>query len=435
MTQDAERAAQGHSTGTGAAADANAAGMGAAADCTAGASGGVRPPKGACAADAAMPAADTAAPAAEPRVVVVKVGTSTLTDETGRIDTAYLDAFARQIAQLRRRGIKPLVVTSASIACGLEALGIAERPTDTPSLQAAASVGTIELSRLYAEAFGRVGVLASSVLLTRNDTKHRASYIHARDTLLRLLEWNVVPVINENDTVSVEQIRFGDNDTLAALVACLVSADACVIFSDIEGLYDKNPATHPDAKLIAEVHAIGPDIMAMAEGPGTKRGSGGMITKIRAARVLLVAGIPLTICHGRRPNALVDIADGKQVGTRFANEVAPHEITPKKLWIALGDTARGSIAVDAGARTALVQKGSSLLPVGVVEIGGDFDEGDVVDIVDESGHLFARGRVGASSDEARLAAGRTQPELAGNRLLAHLADRPLVHRDELVVFE
>lgn len=380
--------------------------------------------------------AQTAAASAMPeRVFVVKVGTSTLTDESGRIDIAYLDEFARQLAALRARGIKPIVVTSASIACGMEALGISERPTDTPSLQAAASVGTIELSKLYAEAFARQDILASSVLLTRNDTKHRSSYIHARDTLLQLLKWNVVPIINENDTVSVEQIRFGDNDTLAALVACLVGADACVIFSDIQGLYDKNPAVHADAQLIPRVTAIGPDIMAMAEGPGTKRGSGGMITKIRAARVLLVAGIPLTICHGHRPNALVDVADGMPVGTLFQGTHTPHEITPRKLWIALGDTARGSIAVDAGARNALVERGSSLLPVGVVEVGGSFDEGDVVDIVDESGHLFARGRVEASSDEARLAAGRSQHELAGNRLLAHLADRPLVHRDELIVFE
>lgn len=369
------------------------------------------------------------------RVMVVKVGTSTLTDATGRIDTAYLDGFAAQLAALRQRGIRPIVVTSGSIACGLEALGISERPSDTPTLQAAASVGTIELSRLYAQAFAQVGVLASSILLTRNDTKHRVSYLHARDTLLRLLELDVVPVINENDTVSVEQIRFGDNDTLSALVACLVKADEAVIFSDIEGLYDKNPATHPDARLIEHVDAIGPDIMAMAEGPGTKRGSGGMITKIRAARVLMTAGIPLTICDGHAPQALVRIADGQQVGTRFSNASTPHEITPKKLWIALGDTASGSIAVDDGARRALVAQGGSLLLVGAVEIGGDFDAGDIVDIVDAHGHLFARGRVGASSDEARLACGRSQRELAGNRLLAHLADRPLVHRDELIVFE
>lgn len=372
---------------------------------------------------------------ASPRVLVVKVGTSTLTDASGRVDTAYLQGFASQLASLRAQGIKPIVVTSGSIACGLEALGMTERPMDTPSLQAAASVGTIELSRLYSEAFAKEGVLASSILLTRNDTKHRSSYLHARDTLQRLLELDVVPIINENDTVSVEQIRFGDNDTLCALVACLVKADEAVIFSDIDGLYDKNPSTHGDARLIPLVTAIGPDIMAMAEGPGTKRGSGGMITKIRAARVLLTAGIPLTICHGRRPDALTDIAAGKRVGTRFAHSAAPHEITPRKLWIALGDTARGSIVVDDGARRALVERGSSLLPVGAVEVGGDFEEGDVVDIVDAHGYLFARGRAGASGDEARLACGRTQRELQGNRLLAHLADRPLVHRDELIVFE
>jgi glutamate 5-kinase len=379
--------------------------------------------------------ADKAAAEHKQKILVVKVGTSTLTDAPGHIDTGYLDYFARQISEVRKNGIKPIVVTSASIACGMGVLGIEERPSATAALQAVASVGTIELSRLYAEAFARVGILTSSILLTRNDTKDRSSYIHARDTIRQLLAWDVVPIINENDTVSVEQVHFGDNDTLSALVACLIKADEAVIFSDIDGLFDKNPATHPDAQLIRRVESISPEIMAMAEGPGSKQGSGGMITKIRAARVLLAAGIPLTICHGRRKDALVDVVKGREVGTRFENQATPHEITPKKLWIALGDSARGSLVVDEGARAALVGKGSSLLAVGVVEIGGEFEEDDIVDIVDEHGHLFARGKVGASSDEARLACGHSQQDLAGNRLLAHLADRPLVHRDDLIVFE
>lgn len=371
----------------------------------------------------------------EPGILVVKVGTSTLTDAPGHVDTAYLQAFARQISAVRAFGIKPIVVTSASIACGMSVLGIKERPSATAALQAVASVGTIELSRLYAEAFAQVGILTSSILLTRNDTKDRSSYIHARDTIQQLLAWDVVPIINENDTVSVEQVHFGDNDTLSALVACLIKADETVIFSDIDGLFDKNPSTHDDARLIERVERISPEIMAMAEGPGSKQGSGGMITKIRAARVLLAAGIPLTICQGRRLDALVDIVQGKSVGTRFESQTMPHEITPKKLWIALGDTARGSLMVDSGARAALVNRGSSLLSVGVLEADGEFEEDDIVDIVDQQGHLFARGKVNASSDEVRLACGHSQRELASNRLLAHLADRALVHRDELIVFE
>ena len=367
--------------------------------------------------------------------LVVKVGTSTLTDVAGKVDRAYIERFADQICTARDEGWQVIVVTSASIASGLEALGIDERPKDTPTLQAAASVGQITLSRIYSEVFAARGVVTSSVLLTRNDTADRKSYLYARDTLLRLLELGVVPIINENDTVSVEQIRFGDNDTLSALVACLVKADEAVIFSDIDGLYDKNPATHADARLLRQVSAITPDVVRMAEGPGSKNASGGMITKIRAARVLLAAGIPLTICHGRADDVLVRHLHGEQVGTRFANDSLPHEITPKKLWIALGDAARGALMVDDGARRALVEGGRSLLAVGVAAVDGDFEADDVVDIVDRSGYLFARGKVGCSSDEAKLACGRSQAELNANRLLQGLANHPLVHRDDLVVFE
>jgi glutamate 5-kinase len=183
------------------------------------------------------------------------------------------------------------------------------------------------------------------------------------------------------------------------------------------------------------VKALTPDIVRMAEGPGSKNASGGMITKIRAARVLLAAGIPLTICHGRAQDVLVRHVHGEQVGTRFANDSVPHEITPKKLWIALGDAARGMLMVDDGARRALVKGGKSLLAVGVSMVDGDFEEGDVVDIVDATGYLFARGKVGCSSDEAKLACGRSQAELNANRLLQNLATRPLVHRDDLVIFE
>ncbi|MDO4891490.1 MAG: glutamate 5-kinase, partial [Coriobacteriaceae bacterium] len=180
---------------------------------------------------------------------------------------------------------------------------------------------------------------------------------------------------------------------------------------------------------------ITPDVVRMAEGPGSKNASGGMITKIRAARVLLAAGIPLTICHGRAQDVLVRHIHGEQVGTRFANDSIPHEITPKKLWIALGDAARGALMVDAGAKRALEKAGSSLLAVGVTAVDGDFEAGDVVDIVDGSGYLFARGKVGCSSDEAKLACGRSQAELNANRLLQNLASHPIVHRDDLVIFE
>lgn len=377
----------------------------------------------------------TGVEAGAPRRLVVKIGSSTLTTADGRPDYAYLGVLAEQVAAVRAAGWQPVIVSSGAIACGLEALGIEERPTDMPSLQAAASVGQGALSAAYAEAFGARGMLTSTVLLTRRDTADRTAYLHARDTLMRLLELGVVPVVNENDTVSVEQIRFGDNDTLGALVGCLIDADLLVILSDIDGLYDDNPRRNPDARLIERVERIDRSVMAVAGEAGTAVGSGGMITKIKAARVLMVAGIPMVICHGRRENVIVDVAAGEDVGTRFVAAEKPHEITPKKLWIALGDSARGSLVVDDGAKAALTCKGSSLLSVGVRAVEGRFDPGDIVDIKDGAGHLFARGKAAFSSDETALAIGRTRSQLQANRLLASLAERPLVHRDELVVFE
>ena len=371
----------------------------------------------------------------ESRRLVVKIGSSTLTTSESSIDYAYLAGLAEQIAAVRAAGWQPVIVTSAAIACGLEALGIAKRPSDMPSLQAAASVGQSVLSAAYANAFAAHGMTTSVVLLTRRDTANRTAYLHARDTLGRLLELGVVPVVNENDTVSVEQIRFGDNDTLAALVACLIDADLMVILSDIEGLYDANPRRDESARLIEVVERIDRDVMAVAGEAGSTVGSGGMITKIKAARVLMAAGIPMVICHGRRDDAIVDAAAGKSVGTLFVAREKAHEITPRKLWIALGDAARGAVIIDEGARSALVGRGSSLLCVGVTCVEGRFDADDIIDIKDEEGVVVARGKVAFSSDEAELARGRSREDLERNRLLAPLAERALVHRDELIVFE
>lgn len=369
------------------------------------------------------------------KVIVIKIGSSTLVNEQGKLDRAYFDGLAAQVHALRQMGWSPLIVSSAAIACGLEALGIEERPTDMPSLQAAASVGQNALMATYAEAFSRYDVLTSCVLITRHSTAQRNAYLHARDALERLIDFDVVPIINENDTVSVEQIRFGDNDTLAALVSCLVQADMCVIFSDIEGLYTANPTIDPTATLIPLVERITPELMASAGGATSKVGSGGMITKIRAARVLMLAGIPMVICHGRRQGSLIQLAHGESVGTYFVARNKAHDISPRKLWIALGDTAKGVLVVDDGARRALVDTGSSLLSVGITSVEGSFFRGDIVDIKDQEGHLFARGRVNAPSSEVSLARGRSQKEIRGNELLVNLGDKPAVHRDELVVFE
>jgi glutamate 5-kinase len=373
--------------------------------------------------------------ATQKRKLVVKIGSSTLVDRNGTVDRAFLNDVVDQLARLVGEGWAPIVVSSGAIACGLERLGIDQRPTDMPSLQAAASVGECALAAAYDEAFGAHGLTSSLVLLTRRDTADRTAYLHARDTLGRLMELGVVPIVNENDTVSVEQIRFGDNDTLAALVSCLIKADLTVILSDVDGFYDKNPSAHPTAKLIERIAFVDHDVMAAAGGSSTTVGSGGMVTKLRAARVLGAAGIPLVVCMGRRDDVIVDVAHGDNVGTIFDPSAHPHEITPYKLWIALGDSARGTLVVDDGAKTALVRKGSSLLVVGVTKVEGGFLEGDIVDIRDTAGDVFARGRVAAPADEVELAVGKNHDELARNRILAHLADKALVHRDELIVFE
>ncbi len=205
---------------------------------------------------------------------------------------------ARQVACVRERGWAVVIVSSGAIACGLSRLGIEKRPCDLPSLQAAASVGQPLFFRSYDEAFAQEGIATSLVLLTRRDTADRTSYLHARDTLRRLIDFQVVPIVNENDTVSVEQIKFGDNDTLGALVACLLGADLCVILSDVEGFYDANPATHPDARLVSRIERIDAKVLAAAGDAGSSKGTGGMVTKLRAARALSVAGIPLVICSG-----------------------------------------------------------------------------------------------------------------------------------------
>lgn len=372
--------------------------------------------------------------AATSHPLVVKIGSSTLTTSESSIDYDYLDALAAQIAAVRAAGWQPVIVTSAAIACGLEALGIRKRPDDMPSLQAAASVGQSALSAAYAQAFSAYDMITSVVLLTRRDTADRTAYLHARDTLRRLLEMGVVPIVNENDTVSVEQIRFGDNDTLGALVSCLVGADLCVILSDIDGLYTANPGEDPDARLLPEVRRIDRGIVEAAGDATSGVGTGGMITKIRAARVLMCAGIPTVVCGGREPNQLVRLAAGEEIGTRFIPPAERREIAPRKLWIALGDTVHGTLTVDGGAADALRNRGSSLLAVGITRVEGAFERGDVVNVADEDGFVIARGRAGASADELFLAAGRSQAEIEGNRLLADLAGHPAVHRDEMIVF-
>lgn len=368
------------------------------------------------------------------KTMVVKIGSSTVTEPGTGVNRPFIARLAHEAVELRSLGWNLVVVSSGAIACGAPVLGFSTRPADMPSLQACASVGQCVLSAAYDEEFRACGLATSLVLLTRHDTARRQSYLHARDALTRLVELGVVPVVNENDTVSVDEIRFGDNDTLAALVACLVSADLCVTLSDIEGLYTANPSIDPNARFVPRVEKIDAAIIASAGDSSSAVGTGGMITKIRSSRILMTAGIPSVICSGADEGALARLARGEQVGTLF---VPPHvrtDIAPRKLWIALGDAAHGSVSVDDGAARALVERGSSLLPVGITAVEGQFEAGDVLDVRDAGGFVLARGIAEAGSDELQLAAGRQQREIAGNHLLQALAGRPAIHRDNLIVF-
>ncbi|MDR3052741.1 MAG: glutamate 5-kinase [Coriobacteriales bacterium] len=367
--------------------------------------------------------------------IVIKIGSSTLTNEDGTIAKSYIADLAAQVRELHAMGSEVLIVTSAAITAGLQALGLPpQRPDRIPTLQAAAAVGQIELARAYARSFEAQGLIVGQILLTRFDTVNRESYLHARDTVERLLELGVVPLINENDTVAVDEIRFGDNDTLAAQVAILVKAELVVLLSDIEGLYTADPRLDEDAQLLESIAGFTEELVNAAGDAGTARGSGGMVTKLEAARMLMAAGIPMVICEGHRPHAVLDAACGKQVGTRFSSEKHSKQAGAKKLWIALSGTVKGSVFIDEGAVLALRERGSSLLPVGVVRVEGDFAAGQAVDIRTTSGFLVGRGLSNYSRDELALAVGHTSEQLAGNKLLIHLANKEVIHRDRLVVF-
>jgi glutamate 5-kinase len=361
--------------------------------------------------------------------IVIKVGSSTLSAAHGGIDREYVRVLVRQIAEATAGGTQVVLVSSGAISAGVAALGFEERPTDIPSLQAAASVGQVALAETYQTLFAEHGITIGQVLLTRHDTGHRESFLHARDTFERLLTLGAVPVVNENDTVAVDEIRFGDNDSLAALVATMISADLVVLLSDIEGLYTADPRVSAEAELLEHVEELTDDLMAAAGGSGSQVGSGGMATKLDAANILMKAGIPLVICDGKKPGAIADAIAGRSVGTKFTGGEAT--LSARKLWIALGRNTCGEIVIDDGARDAVVQRQTSLLPAGVVSVSGTFAPGDAVVLKDRSGVAVARGLTELSSADIERVKGLKTSQIA--EALPDVAGKEVVHRDHLVV--
>ena len=359
--------------------------------------------------------------------IVVKVGSSSLTGSAGAgLDSAAVDRLVDAVASAKSRGLDVLVVTSGAIAAGLAPLGLKARPKELELQQAAASVGQGLLMHRYTESFARHSITASQVLLTSEDIVRRSHYRNAQRTLDRLLSLGVVPVINENDTVGTSEIRFGDNDRLAALVSHLVQADLLVLLSDIDALYDAPPSS-PNAKKIAEVSDFTHLSSADIGGAGSAGvGSGGMATKVEAARIATSAGIAVVLTSLANVQGAVD---GAEVGTIF--HAGSHRSPSRALWIAHASMPKGALALDAGAAKAIIERGTSLLPAGVVAVSGDFAAGDVVDLVGPDKKVVARGLVAFDSDEIPQLLGKSTKELAATFGAEY--ERELVHRDDLTL--
>lgn len=359
--------------------------------------------------------------------VVAKIGTSSLTTASGDIATAMVQSLCDQVAQLRAAGHEVLVVSSGAVAGGVAALGLSQRPTDTLTLQALSAVGQSRLMSVYNAALAQHGLVGAQVLLVPNDFVDRMQYLHARETLQRLLSLGCVPIINENDAIASDEIRYGDNDRIAALVAHSIDADVLVLLTDIDGLYTADPQRDESAQLVSRVEADDELLSVRAGVSAGERGSGGMASKLAAARIASWSGVRTVIARASAANVLLDAAsESAAVGTTFVAH--DRRLTARKLWIAFAAQSSGTVLVDDGARTALTNRGVSLLHAGVVEVRGDFVSGDTVEVAAQDGEIFARGLVGVTAVQARAGAGKKSAELPDG------VNHEVIHRDDLIVF-
>jgi glutamate 5-kinase len=361
--------------------------------------------------------------------IVVKVGSSLVTNEGRGLDLEALTRWAGQIAELKRMGRETVLVSSGAIAAGMQRLGWKRRPRALHELQAAAAVGQMGLIQVYESCFRKHDLLTSQILLTHEDLADRKRYLNARSTLRTLLGLDVIPIINENDTVASDEIRFGDNDTLAALVTNLIEADALVILTDQDGLYDRDPRRGGAANLIAQGRAGDPALEAMASGTGSAIALGGMLTKVLAAKRAAQSGAHTVIASGREVDVLPRLARGEPIGTQLVAERAT--LAARKQWLANQLQVRGSLLLDAGAVTALTVHGKSLLPIGVFEVIGEFDRGEAVSCLDESRREVARGLVNYSAAETRRILRAPSNEIEAR--LGYVDEPELIHRDNLVL--
>ncbi len=346
-------------------------------------------------------------------IVVVKIGTSSLTDEMGNLEVAQIESLVQQIAELKKDGKKVVLVTSAAIAAGKPALNIAEQPSDYLSLQALATIGQSRLLSIYEKELNSYGLVGGQVLVTLEDFSNRKHYLRIRAVLEKLLELGVVPIVNENDAITDEEIRFGDNDRLAAMVAHLVRADKLILLTDTEGVYTADPRLEKDAELIREIDEINKELEKGAGGTQSDSARGGMASKLAAARIASWSGISCIIASSFLENVLAKAVSGESVGTTFKPK--DQQLSSKKLWIGFAAPVCGVATVDDGAKKAVVEGGKSLLPVGVVSVEGEFESGDALEVKDLAGEIIAKGLTNCSSAEFEKATDE------------------FIHRDDLVI--
>lgn len=344
----------------------------------------------------------------EVKRVVIKVGTTTLTHETGLLNLERIEILVRQIANLHNNGYEVMLVTSGAIGAGMGKLNLKNRPKTLPEKQAVAAVGQVALIHLYQKIFAEYGKNVGQLLLTASDINERNRYLNGRNTCFALFNAGVIPIINENDAIAVEEIKVGDNDTLSAFVATLVDADLLIILSDIDGLYDSNPKENPNAKLLPLITTLNEEIKAMAGDSNSKFGTGGMATKLKAAEIALNSGVNMVIAQGENPENLIKIVRGEDIGTLFVKN--KKGLKAKKHWLQYSSKKTGKLIIDDGAKTAVL-KHKSLLPSGIKEVEGSFQKGDVITVIDEEKNILAVGIVNYSSDECQKILGKQSKEI------------------------
>lgn len=362
--------------------------------------------------------------------IVIKVGTSTITYANGKRNFSQIDRLAREISDLQNQGKEMILVTSGAVAVGVDRMGLPGKPKTIPGKQAAAAVGQGVLMHTYEKFFADYGQIVAQVLITKTEAIDRHRYTNTRNTFMELMRQRVIPIVNENDVVALDELKIGDNDNMSALVAGIVDADLVIILSDVDGLYTANPQTHPDAVIVPEVTEITPEIEASAGGVGSSRGTGGMATKIQAAKAATSSGIHLVIASGTEKNAITRVLQGEELGTLFVSR--ENRLQFRKRWLAFGAKIAGSIVVDDGCAKAIRKAGGcSILPAGVVAVQGDFLPGSTVSVIDKDAHELARGLVHYSSAELEQIKGCNSGEIAN--ILGHKNFDEVIHRDDLVI--